>query len=78
MSANPQPAAPSSEKHYTPQEVGELWGFSTSRMIRLFRDEPGVVYLGSRTPNNGKIHPRMHLRIPESVMKRKYKELLVK
>ncbi len=78
MSASPQPAAPSSERHYTPQEVGKLWGFSTSRMIRLFKDYPGVIFVGSRTPNNGKIHPRMHLRIPESVLRRKYEELRVK
>ena len=71
-------ATPSSEKHYTPQEVGERWGFSTSQMIRLFRDYSGVIFVGSRTPNKGKINPRMHLRISESVMQRKYKELLVK
>ena len=63
------------EQHYTPAEVGELWGFSAQSMIRLFENEPGVVVLGTRTPRNGK-QRRMFLRIPKSVMERKHEELV--
>ena len=68
---------PATEKHYTPAEVGKLWGFSTQAMIRLFENEPGVVFLGTRVPQNGK-QRRMFLRIPKSLMERKHEELVNK
>ena len=65
------------EQHYTPAQVGKLWGFSPQAIIRLFENEPGVVFLGTRVPLNGK-QRRMFLRIPKSVMERKHEELVIK
>ena len=75
---NPEIHCPATEKHYTPEKVGELWGFSAATIRRLFEDEPGVVVLGSPTPNPGKKRRRMFLRIPEGVMERKHRELVNK
>ena len=35
------------ERHYTVQEIGELWKLSANTVTRLFRDEPGILKLGS-------------------------------
>jgi hypothetical protein len=33
------------EKHYSPQELAEMWGLSTNFIRNLFRLEPGVVVI---------------------------------
>ena len=38
----------STEKHYKPAELGELWGLNAETIRRLFDDEPGVVRIGQR------------------------------
>ena len=73
----PETLSPAEEQHYTPADVGKLWGFSAQAMIRLFENEPDVVFLGARTPSNGK-QRRVFLRIPKSVMARKHEELVIK
>jgi hypothetical protein len=35
------------EKHYAPDELAELWGVSTETIRSIFRDEPGVLKIGS-------------------------------
>ncbi len=77
LSLSTQPRSAADEQHYTPAEVGKLWGFSAQAMIRLFENEPGIVCLGTRTSRNGK-QRRMFLRIPQSVMERKHEELVIK
>ena len=77
LSLSTQPGSAAAEQHYTPAEVGKLWGFSAQAMIRLFENEPGVVVLGARTPRNGK-QRRMFLRISKSIMERKHEELAIK
>jgi len=55
------------EKHYRAKDLAELWGFSASTIINLFRDEPGVLKLASAT---GERRRYVTLSIPESVATR--------
>jgi hypothetical protein len=57
------------EKHYTPQELAELWKFDQSTIRRMFIDEPGVLVLGKERRRDGR-RDYVTLRIPESVMQR--------
>jgi len=66
-----------SERHYTTKEVAELWNVSMETVRRYFRDEPGVLILGTRngtgrkpTKTGRQRNPTEHLRIPESVLAR--------
>ena len=74
----PETLSPAEERHYTPAKVAKLWDVSCKKIIDLFENEPGVVVLGSATPRPGKKRRRMFLRIPESVMQRKHRELVNK
>ena len=60
------------ERHYSPAELGELWGLHPKTIIRLFRDTPGVLKL-QRHRLRGK--PYVTLRIPESVAKEAHRRL---
>jgi len=55
------------ERHYSVEELTELWGMSDDFVRRLFRHEPGVVVFCK--PRPGKRVYRT-LRIPESVVQR--------
>jgi hypothetical protein len=61
------------EKHFTPDELAELWGVSVDSIRRLFRDESGVLKMGDKNPK----HKRQYLtlRIPESVAERVHTRL---
>jgi hypothetical protein len=61
------------ERHYTPAELAELWGFSVDYMRSLFRHEEGVLVI--ERPE--KMHKRGYaiLRIPESVARRVHARL---
>jgi hypothetical protein len=52
------------ERHFTPEELGNLWKLSADTVRRLFEREPGVLVI-ERT----KTHSRRYrtLRVPESV-----------
>jgi hypothetical protein len=54
------------ERHYTPQEVAELWGVSAKTIQRVFRGLPGVIELGNDETRWARKHKTM--RIPESVI----------
>jgi hypothetical protein len=54
------------ERHYTPAEIGTLWGFDQTTIRRMFIDEPGVLKEGKRARRDGK-RQYVSLRIPESV-----------
>ena len=56
------------EKHYTPQELAELWGVSANTVRRMFSGELGVLELGS----NEALYKRGRkvMRIPASVVLR--------
>ena len=55
------------EQCYSPQQLGRLWGFSDKTIIRLFRDEPGVMILGRTESFYGKKRAYASIRIPASV-----------
>jgi len=61
------------ERHYSPDEIAELWGVSVDSIRRIFRDEPGVLKMGEKSPK----HKRQYLtlRIPESVAERVHTRL---
>lgn len=59
------------ERHYTPQELAELWGFHHTTIRDMFVDEPGVFKEGKQTRRDGK-RPYVSLRIPASVAQRVY------
>jgi len=61
------------EKHYTPQELGEIWKLDASTIIRIIQDEVGVLKLGRAIGRNGK-RAYVTLRIPASVALRVYRE----
>jgi hypothetical protein len=61
------------EKHYTPQELAEMWNLSVQTIRELFLSEPGVLKIGS---NGTKMRRKYKtLRIPESVLARVYNRL---
>jgi hypothetical protein len=65
------------ERHYSVQEIGELWQLSGTTVARLFRNEPGVLKIGRAQQRRGR---RSHttLRIPESVVQRVHRRLTVR
>lgn len=59
------------ERHYSPQELADLWGVDPNTIRRLFQDREGVLKIG--TPRRGK-RSYTTLRIPESVVEKVYRE----
>ncbi len=61
------------EKHYSLEQIGELWGLSTRTVRKMFENEPGIIMFG----NTGSLKKRRYLtlRIPESVMLRVHRRL---
>jgi hypothetical protein len=56
------------EKHYTPQELAELWGVSANTVRRMFSGELGVLEFGSDETRWSR--KRKVMRIPASVVLR--------
>jgi len=56
------------ERHFSPKQLADLWSMSHDSIIRLFRNEPGV--LKSCPPHRRGERRRHTYRIPESVAKR--------
>ena len=65
------------ERHYTVQEIGEMWNLDPSTITRLFRDEAGVLKFGSLRSRRGR-RSYVTLRIPESVVQRVHRRLTVR
>jgi hypothetical protein len=59
------------DPHYSPQFYAELWGLSTSTVVRWFRDKDGVLKL-SKPARTGK-RVRVELRIPYSLAMEEYR-----
>jgi len=61
------------EKHYSPADLAKAWGVNVETIRNVFREEPGVVKIGSKAP----IHKRSYLtlRIPQSVAVRVHQRL---
>lgn len=62
------------ERHYTPQELAELWRLDESTVRRMFQDEPGVLRIG-QTGRRAK-RDYVTLRIPASIAARFYRKRL--
>jgi hypothetical protein len=60
------------ERHFTPQELAELWRLDESTIRRMFQDEPGVLRIGQ----TGRRQKRDYvtLRIPASTAARVHHE----
>jgi hypothetical protein len=56
------------DRHFSVQELSELWSVSQSTILRMFQDEEGVLKLGNKSKNGHR--SRIEIRIPESVAKR--------
>ena len=61
------------ERHYSVDDVAEMWSLSPDPVRKLFEHEPGVLVLG----NHGARSKRRYttLRIPESVVERVHRRL---
>jgi hypothetical protein len=66
-----QPQADPFERHYTSQEVGELWHLDASTIRRIFQDEPGVLKIGQIGRRSKRDY--VTLRIPASTVERVYR-----
>jgi hypothetical protein len=65
----------STERHYSPAEIAELWGLSQDSVRRLFKEEPGVLLMAPRKRRGKRAY--VTLRIPESVVERVHRNLSV-
>jgi hypothetical protein len=59
------------ERHFTPQELADLWRLDESTVRRMFLEEPGVMVNGKEKRRDGK-RQYVTLRIPASVAERAY------
>jgi len=60
------------ERHFTAEEIAEMWNLSSTTMSRIFRDEPGVLRL---TQNRRGKRKYTSMRTRESVLQRVYGRL---
>ena len=68
-------AALATERHYSVQQVADMWGISAEKVRLLFRNEPGVLKLSAPAIlRNRKHKPHELLRIPASVLARLHQE----
>ena len=65
------------ERHYTVRELAATWKVSPNTVTRIFRDEPGVLKIGRQHARRGH-RGYVTLRIPESVVQRVYRRLVVR
>ena len=45
------------EKHYSLEQIGELWGLSTRTVRKMYENEPGIIVFG----NAGSLKKRRYL-----------------
>jgi hypothetical protein len=67
------PALSVDEKHFTPAALAEAWGVDPKVIRNVFRDEPGVLKLGERSPKHKRSY--LTLRIPKEVAERVHRRL---
>jgi hypothetical protein len=61
------------EKHFSPADLAKAWGVSAETVRQIFREEPGVLRLGSG--GNKQTRSYVSLRIPQSVAVRVHARL---
>ena len=66
-------AAPALERHFSPDELGTIWGLSADTIRRLFEREPGVLGI-EHLKAKGRRRYRT-FRIPESVALRVHRRI---
>lgn len=59
---------PALEKHYSVSEIATMWQLSEDTVRKVFRDEPGVLRLGSGETRRKRGY--VVLRVPESVLQK--------
>jgi hypothetical protein len=64
------------ERHYSPREIAEMWGWSVKSVIRRFYNEPGVLKV--ERPETRSKRRYSQITIPESVLLRVHERLVVK
>ena len=64
-------------RHYTVVEIAATWKLSPNTVTRIFRDEPGVLKIGREHASRGH-RGYVTLRIPEAVVQRVYRRLVVR
>ena len=62
---------PRKQGHYSPEQLGELWGLSSDTIRRLFEHEPGVLIIGRESD----ARRYRTLRIPSEVAERVQRRL---
>ena len=61
------------ERHFSTEELGQLWNLSHDTVRRLFEREPGVLVIERARSRNARRYRT--LRIPESVAERVHRRL---
>ncbi len=61
------------DKHYTPAELAKMWGVSVQTIRDLFKDEEGVLKIGSDGTRTRRAYKT--LRIPHSIAERVHTRL---
>ena len=62
------PNSPAIERHYSVQEVAELWNLCENSVRAIFKEEPGVVQI--ERPRSRWKRSYSTIRIPQSVLER--------
>ena len=65
-------APPPFSRHYSVQELAQIWRLDPNSIRRVFQDVPGVLKLGKSNPRGKRGY--VTLRIPASVAERVYRE----
>jgi len=66
------PALGADERHFTPDELAELWACSPQTIRNLFDNEPGVLRIPSQRPGK-RARKYTSIKIPESIAERIHK-----
>jgi hypothetical protein len=61
------------EKHYSADQLAELWAISADTVRKIFRDDPDVLKIGAAETRSKRGY--VVLRIPESVVRRTHAKL---
>jgi len=61
------------EKHYSVSEIAILWNLSEDTVRSIFRDEPGVLKIGSSFKRRKRGY--ISLRVPESILQKVHESL---
>jgi hypothetical protein len=67
---------PATEPHYSPEQVAQLWQLDPKSIRRIFRDEDGVLCFGRAVSTRTK-RAYTTLRIPQSVLERVHRRMLI-